>query len=99
MDNYVVVYGYGTSSAYVFAVSPSWEIGLARLAAIRSLWGVYADKFSLHPMKTVVKGMRGDNIVLQKFAFTPSAPAPLSPKGMPTHGTMEKIKPSRSYSR
>lgn len=65
---WVVVYGFGTPSAYVDRVG---DEGVARrhLVLRQNMWPEYSRRFSMRPFADVVRRVVGDGFVLTKSAL------------------------------
>lgn len=95
---YVILYGFGTPSAFVRATAATRAEAERKLALTRSIWRSHANRFTLHRYSEVVLGATSDSWILKPDAVTRRLPE--GPSIVPASGGGKKrTQPSRrSYS-
>jgi hypothetical protein len=85
----VILYGFGTPTAYVYSTLQDKSAAQALLERLRLTWAKNSDKWSLHAFKDVVQEDVDDEYVLCEFVKQPQDHGLLQPKG-PQNGKMGK---------
>jgi len=79
VQKWVILYGYGTKSAYVESTVDSRDRAVRALRLRRQSWGVNGSRFSMHPFNDVVERVAEDELILRGSAREPENTVPPLP--------------------
>lgn len=98
MFEWVLIYGYGTPSAYVRRMVRDRESADLALGQAQRTWGRESSRFSIHPYADVVSRETPDSIVLKPAAKRGGSSAARPPLG-PTTAKKPPPRLSRPFHR